>query len=225
MKKFQLVIIKIKLITLSALVFFANGVALGQESLPYFKDASFSPYWIDDSSIERQTFHKIPSFNFVDQNGTKISEKTFEGKVYVAGFFFSTCPGICPAVRSKLNKVQKEFSSQEQVKILQHSIRPSYDSVDVLQEYARANGIKSGHWYLATGERDDIYALAKSAYFASEDLGNLQNTNDFLHTESLLLIDENRHIRGVYNGLNAASVNYLIADIKLLINQKTVSAR
>lgn len=202
------------LLIISTFLFSANSAA--NEQLPYYNSQEFTPHWIDDSSQQLDSFHQIPEFEFIDQDGQTITEKTFEDKIYVAGFFFSTCPGICPAIRSKLSKVQETFLNDPDVKILQHSIRPSTDTVTTLKNYANKNGIKSGIWHLVTGEKQQIYQLAKEAYFASEDLGNLQNTDDFLHTESLLLIDNNRRIRGIYNGLNKASVNYLIADIKTL---------
>lgn len=186
------------------------------EDLPYYKDAAFTPHWLKADSNELDNFHQIPEFSFINQDGKTVTHTAFENKVYVAGFFFSTCPGICPSVRSKLKKVQDIFAKDDKVKIVQHSIRPNTDSIEVLQNYARDNKIDSNHWYLLTGDKEAIYSLAKSAYFASEDLGNIQNKNDFLHTESLLLIDQNRHIRGVYNGLNAASVDYLITDIQAL---------
>lgn len=119
-------------------------------------------------------------------------------------------------IRSKLTKVQDSFVDDPDINILQHSIRPTTDTVEVLKAYAIKNGIKSTNWHLLTGDKDAIYTLAKRAYFASDDLGNIQNTDDFLHTESILLIDQNKHIRGIYNGLNSASVNYLITDIKAL---------
>lgn len=186
------------------------------ESLPYYNSAEFTPHWIKPYSKELEDFHKIPSFSFTNQEGKKITDRSFENKIYVAGFFFSTCPGICPMIRSKLVNVQNEFIDDPKVSILQHSIRPTTDTPEVLKKYADEHGIKSGKWNLVTGDKDTIYGLAKRSYFASEDLGNIQNTDDFLHTESLLLIDQNRHIRGIYNGMNSSSVAYLISDIKAL---------
>lgn len=194
----------------------ASSATYGAENLPYYNSEEFTPQWLDTQDPKLKSFHHIPAFSFIDQDGMPVTEDTFNNKMYVAGFFFSTCPGICPAIRSKLHKVQETFLADPDVKILQHSIRPNTDTVALLNGYAAEHGIISGKWYLATGDRDEIYSLAKSAYFASDDLGNIQNTDDFLHTESLLLIDQNRHIRGIYNGLNSASVNYLIADIKTL---------
>ncbi|WP_289029708.1 SCO family protein [uncultured Paraglaciecola sp.] len=219
MKLSHLVTINLKqIIIFSGLVLGAVNLHAA-ESLPYYDSQEFSPRWLEADSPELEDFHRIPAFSFTDQDGNTVTEQTFKNKVYVAGFFFSTCPGICPKIRSKLAKVQETYLDTSNVKILQHSIRPTSDTIDLLKDYADEHGIKSGHWYLVTGEKESIYSLAKSAYFASEDLGNIQNTNDFLHTESILLIDKNRHIRGIYNGLNSASMNYLISDINTLLSQ------
>ncbi|MBF7071812.1 SCO family protein [Glaciecola sp. MH2013] len=215
MNKFLSTITKCKLVFLvSAALLYSTANA--SESLPYYDSEEFSPHWLQSDDKSLANFHRIPAFSFTNQNGLEISQETVEDKIYVAGFFFSTCPGICPMVRSKLSEVQDAFLDDPELLIIQHSIRPSTDSVALLKSYAEENGIVSGKWHLLTGDKDKIYSLAKGAYFASEDLGNIQNTNDFLHTESLLLIDKNRYIRGVYNGLNSASVSYLIADIKTL---------
>lgn len=201
---------------LSIMVFFVTVVAAADETLPYYKSTEFTPHWIKPGSHELIDFHQILPFSFTDQEGDKITGESFENEIYVANFFFSSCPGICPSMRSKLSKVQEKFIDDVDVRILSHSIRPTSDTVSVLKDYAERHNIVSGKWHLVTGEKDKIYKLAKSAYFAHEDLGNIENTNDFLHTENLILIDKDRHIRGVYNGLNKASVNYLIADIDVL---------
>jgi protein SCO1/2 len=211
MKSYPLIIkLVISTIVLAASV--ANAV----ESLPYYGSKEFTPHWYERCDSELEEFHQIPSFSFIDQDGGRITEQKVANKIYVASFFFTTCPGICPMIRSKLTKVQEQFADDNSLLILSHSIRPATDTIEVLQAYAEGHGIHSGKWHLLTGEQDSIYSLAKNAYFASEDLGNIENTDDFLHTENLLLIDENRHIRGIYNGLNTTSVNYLMADIETL---------
>jgi protein SCO1/2 len=195
----------------------ASSLVVTAESLPYYASEEFTPHWLGSNAEVQDDFHQIPSFSFINQDGKRITDQSFENKIYVAGFFFSTCPGICPTIRSKLSMVQEKFIGNPDVQILQHSIQPTTDTVEVLKNYADAHGIKSETWHLVTGEKEEIYSLAKSAYFASEDLGSIQKSSDFLHTESLLLIDQNRHVRGVYNGLNTASVNYLMDDIQTLI--------
>ena len=216
MKKFPLITIGIKQAIILSGLWLASLQVHAADTLPYYNSQEFSPNWLDANSSELKSFHRIPAFSFTDQDGNTITEKTFENKIYVAGFFFSTCPGICPKIRSKLAKVQEAYLDEPDIKILQHSIRPTTDTVQILKTYANENDIKSDKWHLVTGDKNSIYTLAKRAYFASEDLGNIQNTNDFLHTESILLIDQNRHIRGIYNGLNSTSMNYLISDIATL---------
>ncbi|MFK7889124.1 MAG: SCO family protein [Gammaproteobacteria bacterium] len=184
--------------------------------LPYYNSVDFTPHWLAGNTAALEHFHRIPAFRFTNQNGTEVTEKTVAGKVYVASFFFSTCPGICPAIRSKLSRVQDTYRDDPEVLILSHSIRPSTDSIDVLQAYARSNDIDANTWHLLTGDKARTYALAKAAYFANEDLGNLAKQDDFLHTENILLIDQDRHIRGIYNGLSASSVANLLEDISLL---------
>ncbi len=187
-------------------------------SLPYYGSAELTPHWLSIGDEALLDFHRIPAFSFVNQVGETVTEKTVSGEVYVASFFFSTCPGICPRIRSKLSDVQSRFINDDSVQILSHSIRPSTDTIDVLQEYGRANNVVPGKWHLLTGDQTATYELARDAYFANEDLGKVQSADDFLHTENLLLIDQNRHIRGVYNGLNTSSVAHLITDIESLLS-------
>ena len=186
------------------------------DSLPFYDSPEFTPRWIAPNTLAPDGFHQIPEFSFVNQDGQTVTEKTFSTQIYVANFFFTTCPGICPTIRSKLSKVQDQFLDDNMVSIVSHSIRPTTDTISILQDYAQAHGVISGKWHLLTGDKDEIYSLARSAYFANEDLGSIQKTNDFLHTENVLLIDNNRHIRGIYNGLNSTSINHLIDDITAL---------
>lgn len=185
-------------------------------TLPYYDSAEFSPKWLKPESEELHTFHTVSDFSFLNQDGVLISQKDIENKLYVASFFFTSCPGICPKMRSQLAKVQQAFLNDSQVKIISHSIQPENDSVEVLKKYANDNGVISNQWHLVTGDRDKIYEIARQDYFASEDLGEFVSNNDFLHTENLVLVDYNRQIRGIYNGLNKTSVKHLIEDIKIL---------
>jgi protein SCO1 len=190
------------------------------DDVPYYDAADFTPHWLTPDSDQLQNFHRIPPFSFTNQDGDTVTEQQVAGRIYVASFFFSTCPGICPTIKSKLTLVQDTYRSDDAVLILSHSIRPTTDTPEVLQAYAVANHVQSGKWHLLTGDREAIYALAKSAYFASEDLGNIQDLTDFLHTENLLLIDQDRRIRGVYNGMSTSSVAHLMADIEQLKAQR-----
>ena len=186
------------------------------EYLPYYNDESFTAHWLTPNSKEEEAFHKIPDFNLTNQLGEKVSRKTFEDKIYVTDFFFVSCPGICPKMTKNMFKVQEEFKNDSGISFLSHSVTPSIDSVSVLNAYAKNNGVIDNKWHLVTGDRDEIYNLARDQYFVENDLGVPKDINDFLHTENFLLIDKKKHIRGIYNGLNRASIAQLIIDIKAL---------
>jgi protein SCO1/2 len=186
------------------------------EQLPFYEDASFTPNWLDPKSDRIKDFHQIPAFSLFNQNGENITEKTFENKIYVTDFFFTTCPGICPKMTANMGVLQEAFLEDDEVLLLSHSVTPKTDSVSILKEYAEDKGVVSGKWHLVTGDLEEIYRLGRKSYFVEEDLGAEKNLTDFLHTENFVLIDKNRHIRGIYNGLNKTSVKQLINDIKLL---------
>jgi protein SCO1/2 len=185
-------------------------------TLPYYNDASFTPKWIDSKNDELSSFHKIPNFELINQNGEKVTQKTFENKIYIADFFFTTCPGICPMMTISMLKLQEEFKKDTAVLFLSHSVTPTIDSVPKLKEYALDNGIMDKKWHLVTGNKKEIYDLGRKFYFVEEDLGEPKGIDAFLHTENFVLIDRNKHIRGIYNSLNRASLAQLIVDVKAL---------
>jgi len=192
------------------------GSAHGAERLPYYNSEDFAPHWLEPNDQALQAFHTVPAFRFTNQNGKTITDANYKNKIYVASFFFTTCQGICPRLTSKLSLVQKAFNGDGQIRILSHSVMPEVDTVNALKQYAKTHKINSDAWDLVTGSKTAIYAIAKSAYFASEDMGQVEATGDFLHTEKLLLIDQNKRIRGVYNGMAESAITDLIADIKTL---------
>ncbi|NND34705.1 MAG: SCO family protein [Saprospiraceae bacterium] len=185
-------------------------------TLPYYNEASFSPHWIAPDSDSLIEFHRIAPFRLINQEGDTISEKTFAGKIYITDFFFTVCPGICPKLTKNMLLLQEAFLHNEDVLLLSHSVTPEHDSVAVLKQYATTEGIISDKWHLVTGDQRQIYKLGRSDYFVEEDLGRDKNVDDFLHTENFVLVDKNRHIRGIYNGLNKTSVNQLIDDVRTL---------
>lgn len=196
--------------------------------LPYYHDASFTPQWYESPADVPADFHAVRAFSLVDQRGVEVSAEDVAGKIYIANFFFTACPGICPTTMNNMARLQAEFEAMDDVVLLSHSVTPDADSVSVLQAFATKMRALSSRWYMLTGDRDEIYDLGKRYYFANEDLG--ENTADevvngfadgaaseeFLHTESFFLIDRNRRIRGVYNGMNRTSVQQLVADVQAL---------
>lgn len=186
------------------------------DSLPFYTSADFTPQWIAPSDPGYGSIHRIASFSFTDQSGRTVSEKTFRGKIYVADFFFTSCPGICKQLTNNLGIVQDAFANDTSVLLLSHSVTPDMDSVPVLRQYAKTYKVQPNKWHLVTGNRDSIYTIARKSYFADEDLGLAKNSNDFLHTENLLLIDRQGRIRGVYKGTSLKDINDMIGDIKML---------
>lgn len=192
----------------------------GVDTLPFYNEATFTPHWISADDETLDTFHRISPFKLTNQEGNIITEKTFEDKIYVVDFFFTICPGICPKMTANMGILQDEFIEDNDVLLLSHSVTPERDSVPVLKRYAEDKGILSHKWNLVTGTQQEIYRLGRKDYFVEEDLGLTKEEDDFLHTENFVLIDKNRHIRGIYNGLNKASINQLIADIRTLKKEK-----
>jgi protein SCO1/2 len=189
-------------------------------ALPFYNTADFTPQWIERSSAAYHSIHTIPPFQFINQDGNTITEKTFAGKIYVADFFFTACPGICKRLTTNLTLVQTAFKNDDRILLLSHSVAPETDDVAHLQQYANAFGVIKNKWHLVTGSKEQIYGIARNAYYADEDMGVKKNSNDFLHTENILLIDTHRRIRGVYKGTSVKDVNDLIADIKILETEK-----
>lgn len=186
------------------------------DKLPYYSEATFTPLWLNNGDAAMEKLHRVSPFKLYNQEGKTITEKDFDGKIYVTDFFFTTCPGICPKMTANMMDLQEEFLDDEDILLLSHSVTPERDSIPVLKAYADNKGILSHKWHIVTGTQEEIYKLGRKDYFVEEDLGIEKDIDEFLHTENFVLIDKNRHIRGIYNGLNKASLKQLIADIKTL---------
>lgn len=160
-------------------------------------------------------YHTIGDFSFENQFGETINNETVKNKIYVADFFFVTCQSICPQMSTNLIDVQKAFLNDDSLLILCHTVNPLHDTVEVLNGYAQTYGAKKNKWHFLTGNKKQIYDLAKTSYLvnALEEDGSLEG---FLHSELFLLIDTKSRIRGFYDGTDKVQVNKLIADIKLL---------
>ena len=160
-------------------------------------------------------YHQIANFNLTNQIGQVVNQNTTKNKIYIANFFFASCQSICPMMSNQLQEVQKAFLADDSVLILSHSVNPLHDTVAVLNNYADTYGAKTNKWHLLTGNKKQIYDLAKTSYLvnAFEDDGSPEG---FLHSELFLLIDKKARIRGMYDGTNTAEVKKLIEDVKLL---------
>ena len=184
--------------------------------LPYFNTPDFTPTWPAKNTGEFEKLHVVPQFNFTDQYGNAISNKTVRNKIYVADFFFTRCGSICPKMTDNMGKVAAAFMNDGNVAILSHSVTPELDNVAVLKRYAAEKHIKNPNWHLLTGDKQQIYTIARRGYFADDESGFTKDATQFLHTENFILVDRKGHIRGVYNGTLPFEVENLIRHIKIL---------
>jgi len=182
-------------------------------TLPYYDTADFTPKW---EMANEKTFHQIRPFHLINQENKSFTEKDIDGKICVADFFFTSCPGICPKMTNSMADVQKEFINDDDIILLSHSVTPEKDSTLVLKKYALDKNVDFKRWKLLTGSKNEIYDLGRKYYFVEEDEGVKKSNDIFLHTENFILIDQQRHIRGIYNGLDPTSIQHLISDIRLL---------
>ena len=185
------------------------------QTLPFYDSAEFTPHWVAPEELPAD-FHRIPAFSLTDQHGETVTQTEMDGQLTVVNFFFASCTGICPRLSESMKRVDETLPPDD-VLLLSHSVTPQTDTPEVLAEFAKNKGLNSERWHLLTGEQQVIYSLGRSAYFVEEDLGEEKDLTEFLHTENIVLIDEERHIRGIYNGLNTTSVDQLIADANTLL--------
>jgi len=185
-------------------------------SLPFFNQPDWTPEWIGVSDTGYKKIHTIPAFSFIDQNGNLITEHTVQGKIYVANFFFTKCRSICPKMTSNMFQLQEVFKMDTSIILLSHSVTPETDSVSILHKYALDNKVDAAKWHLLTGDKKEIYHLAKQQYFAGDTVGYYQSGNEFLHTENFILVDKHGRIRGVYNGTLLVEIDRIKQDINLL---------
>lgn len=183
-------------------------------TLPFYDSAEFTPRWVAPEALPAD-FHRIPAFSLSDQHSEVVTEADMDGQITVVNFFFASCTGICPQLSASMKRLD-ETLPEAGILLLSHSVTPRTDTPEVLAQFAKNKGLDSDRWHLLTGEQQVIYSLGRSAYFVEEDLGEEKDLTEFLHTENIVLIDGDRHIRGIYNGLNTTSVSQLIADVETL---------
>ncbi len=176
---------------------------------------------VDPSLLHSTTEHFISDFTFLDQNRQEVNQSITEGKIYVADYFFTTCGGICPAMTKQMERVQAAFKDNDDVVILSHTVWPERDSVSVMKAYAEEHGAIDGKWYFLTGDKDELYSLARKSYFVLKPAavkGKGDGESDFIHTNQFVLVDKNKRIRGYYKGTEFAEVSRLIKDMEYLLN-------
>lgn len=206
----------IVLLCLSVIIIFLMYRALTpKERLPIYQPAMVNPELVDSTLFDKKKYHTIADFELVNQNGELVSEKNYENKIYVADFFFTTCPSICPIMTKNMGEIQQSILDDEDVLLLSHSVTPKIDSVAQLKKYAVEKGVIDKKWNLVTGDKKQIYELARKSYFAVTNDGD-GGPFDMIHTENFILVDKERRIRGFYDGTDRESISKLLDDIKIL---------
>lgn len=198
-----------------------------KKSLPIFNPSDVNPEMVDSTVQYVALDHTIADFSFTNQNGKTITQKDYEGKIYVADFFFTTCRSICPKMTNNMVWLQNQIKNNPKVMLLSHSVTPDIDSVSVLKKYALEKGVIDSKWNLVTGNKKDIYYIARKSYLAVKT-GNPSEIYDMVHTENFVLIDSKRRIRGFYDGTNLdgptepgiKNVKQLLEAINFLCSEK-----
>ena len=190
-----------------------------KETLPFYNTAEFDAEWIDESDARYSKIHMIDTFSLTNQSGNTITKDSLDGYIYVANFFFTSCPGICPKMVNNLSELQKTYANNTQIKLVSFSVMPWNDSVSVLKEYSEVHRINQNKWHLLTGKKEKIYQLGRLSYFAEKGLGLQKSTSEFLHTESMLLIDKKGRIRGIYNATQKVDIERVVDDINVLLKE------
>lgn len=187
--------------------------------LPVYQPAMVSTELVDSTIQHQKKYHKIADFSLTNQNGKTITQNDYKDKIYVADFFFTTCQTICPIMTSHMAKIQKEIINDNDIMLLSHTVTPEIDTVAQLKRYATKKGVIDTKWNLVTGNKKQIYELARKSYLAVKDHGD-GGPFDMIHTENFMLIDKKRQIRGFYDGTKQEDINRLLNDIEHLKKEK-----
>lgn len=190
-----------------------------QKTLKIFNPRDVNPELVDSTIQHLGYNHTIADFSFTNQNGETISQKDYDGKIYVADFFFTTCPTICPKMTDNMAWLQEKIKDNSKVMLLSHSVTPEIDDVNVLKKYALDKGVIDSKWNLVTGDKKDIYYIARKSYLAVKT-ESTKELYDMVHTENFILVDQKRRIRGFYDGTSLEEVKKLLEDINYLSKQE-----
>ncbi|WP_374174420.1 SCO family protein [Flavobacterium tructae] len=213
-RKFFIVLIVFSTVTIS--LFYS--ALKPQKTLPIYNPADVNPELVDSTVQYKSKYHTIADFSFVNQNGNTITQKNYEGKIYVADFFFTTCGSICPKMTTNLEDVQKAVLNNPKVMLLSHTVFPEVDSIPILKAYAIKHGVVDSKWNLVTGDKKEIYTMARKSYLAVK-LGRPDQLYDMVHTENFVLVDQKRRVRGFYDGTNKEEIKRLLEDINFLCQE------
>jgi len=207
-------------IILFLFIFSVVGIRLLTEAQrPEKKLPVYSPSMVSEELVEEEIryvkkYHRINPFSMVNQNGETVTEMNYSDKIYVADFFFTTCPNICPMMTANMLYIQEKLK-EDDIMLASFSVTPEIDTVEVLKEYSLDKGVNDEKWNLMTGDREQIYNLARKSFLVAKE-DPLGGENQMIHTENFVLIDKEKRIRGYYDGTKLEEMEKLLADIEIL---------
>jgi len=208
--------IGISLFILSAIIIsIIYSIMKPKRVLPIYQPSQVNAEMVDSTIQYKKKYHTISNFSLINQNGEVITQENYKNKIYVADFFFTTCQTICPIMTKNMYDVQKRTLSDNEIMLLSHTVTPEIDTVAQLKRYAVEKGVNDSKWNLVTGDKKQIYELARKSYLAVKDNGN-GGPFDMIHTENFILVDKAKQIRGFYDGTNPEEIDRLMEDIKIL---------
>lgn len=180
----------------------------------------YSPNMVSQELVEEEIqyvkkYHRISEFSLTNQNGENITEKNYENKIYIADFFFTTCPTICPIMTDNMAYLQEKLLNDTNILLVSFSVTPNIDTVETLKKYAIKKGVLDTKWNLLTGIKKDIYSLARRSFLVAKNDGD-GGKYDMIHTENFVLVDKEKRIRGFYDGTNNKEMAKLLSDINIL---------
>jgi protein SCO1 len=191
-----------------------------QTQLPILGERDVSKKMVNGIETTDTIYHHIPDFEFINQYGKTVNQNDFKGhKIYVSDFFFTSCPTICPKMKTQMLRLFKQFEGDKSISFLSHTIDPRHDTVPVLKDYAQKLGIEGNQWQLVTGDKEVIYKIALKGYMATANEDSTA-AGGFVHSGAFILVDKLLRVRGIYDGTVPAEVDQLAKDIKLLIDEK-----
>lgn len=218
LKKYRIYISVVTLFSIITLYLFYSALK-PNKTLPIYNPSDVNPELVDSTVQYISKYHTIADFSFTNQNGKTVTQKDYEGKVYVADFFFTTCGSICPKMTTNLVDVQKAIKNNPKVKLLSLSVFPETDTVPALKAYAKKYGVIDAKWNLVTGDKKEIYTMARKSYLAVK-MGKPEELYDMVHTENFVLIDQKKRVRGFYDGTKKEEIQRLIEDINWLCSNE-----
>lgn len=214
---------KIKFINLFLLVVaagvFVYAFFIYDTTKPIRRLEIFGPKTYEANNGKTDTvYHAIQDFSFINQDGQAVTQKTFEGSIYVADFFFTTCRTICPVMSTQMQRVAEVYKGNNEVKFLSHTVDPEIDTVEQLKRYAIQHNADAKQWMFVTGDKKALYDVARVSYLLDASQGD-GGPDDFIHTQNFALVDKDKHVRGYYDGTDTTDINRLIKDIEVLLSE------